>query len=112
MIKTLKKLTAAALACAALAAVPAQAQSRHPRSINARERHQQQRIRQGIRSGELTRREAARLEAQQARIRVAEAYARRSGGGLTPQERARLQHALNRSSRQIYRQKHDRQDRN
>jgi len=79
--------------------------------INERERHQQLRIRQGIRSGELTRREAARLEAQQARIRVNEAYARRSGGEFTARERYRIQRQLNRSSRNIYRQKHDRQDR-
>jgi len=80
--------------------------------INQRERNQQARIRQGVRSGELTRREAGRLEAQQARIRVNEAYARRSGGKFTPRERARIQRQENRSSRNIYRQKHDRQDRN
>jgi len=79
--------------------------------VNARERHQQQRIRQGIRSGELTGVEAARLERQQARIRVNEALARRSGGEFTLRERARIQHQLDRANRNIYRQKHDRQDR-
>lgn len=112
MFVTLKKLTCAALACAALSVIPAQAQCRSPRSINGRERRQQERIRQGIRSGELTRREAARLEAQQARIRVDEAYARRSGAGLSARERARLEQQLSRSSRNIYKQKHDEQDRN
>lgn len=114
MNTTLKKLTVAALACAslALAAAPTEAQCRHPRSINARERREQERIRQGERSGELTRREAERLEAEQARIRVDEAYARRSGDGLTAKERARLERELNRSSKDIYKQKHDGQDRN
>ncbi len=79
--------------------------------INRREHNQQQRIRQGVRSGELTRLEAARLEREQARIRFAEARARRSGGEFTPRERARIQHELNQSNRHIYRQKHDRQDR-
>lgn len=79
--------------------------------INEREHDQQQRIRQGIRSGELTRIEAARLEREQARIRLAEARARRSGGEFTPRERARIQHELNQANRHIYRQKHDRQDR-
>ena len=80
-------------------------------SINSRERNQQQRINQGIRSGELTRREARRLEAGQARIRTDERFAR-ADGTVTPRERARLQRELNRQSRGIYRQKHDGQDRN
>lgn len=112
MFTTLKKFMAAVVVCASLGAMTAQAQCRNPRSINGRERRQQERIRQGVRSGELTRREAARLEAEQARIRVNEAYARRSGNGLSAQERARLERELNRSSKDIYRQKNDKQDRN
>jgi hypothetical protein len=80
--------------------------------INQRQDNQRARIRQGVRSGELTRREAGRLQAQQARIRVNERYARRSGGEFTARERARIQRQQNRSSNQIYRQKNDRQDRN
>jgi len=55
------------------------------RGINSREYREQQRINQGIRSGELTRREARRLEAGLARIRIDERYARSSGGGISPQ---------------------------
>lgn len=80
------------------------------RGINYRERREQRRIGQGIRSGELTRREAARLEAGLARIRLHERFARRDGV-ITPRERARLERELNRESRAIYRQKHDGQDR-
>ena len=79
--------------------------------INRREYREQQRINQGIRSGELTRREAARLEAGLARIRTDERFARMSGGGISPRERARLEREMNRESRYIYRQKHDGQDR-
>lgn len=79
--------------------------------INDRQRDQQQRIRQGIRSGELTRREARRLELEQAKIYRNEARARRSGGEFTARERFRIQRELNHSSRDIRRQKHDRQDR-
>lgn len=79
--------------------------------INRREYREQYRIRQGIRSGELTRREAGRLEAEQARIRVDERYARRDGY-ISPRERARLDRELDRAGRDIYRQKHDGQDRN
>lgn len=78
--------------------------------INRREHREQQRIRQGIRSGELTRREAARLEAQQGRIRGYEWYAK-SDGHVSWAERRRLDHMLDRANRDIYRQKHDRQDR-
>jgi hypothetical protein len=82
----------------------------HPRGVNSREHREQQRINQGIRSGELTRREARRVEAGLARIRIDERFARMDGH-LSPTERARLQRELNRESRSIYRQKHDAQDR-
>src|SRR5688572_14220980 len=78
--------------------------------INRREHREQVRIRQGIRSGELTRPEVRRLEAQQAKIRIDERLARRNG--LTAKERERLQKELNRASKNIYNQKHDNQDRN
>jgi hypothetical protein len=81
------------------------------RRVNGRQYNQRQRIRQGVRSGELTRVEAARLQRREAQIRLNEARARRSGGEFTPRERARIQRQLNRSSRAIYRQKHDAQDR-
>ena len=79
--------------------------------INRRERRQSLRIRQGIRSDELTRREAARLAAEQSRIRAYERRSRIDGAGLSRRERARLDSMLDRSSRRIYRQKHDRHDR-
>jgi hypothetical protein len=81
----------------------------HTPVINRRER-EQQRIRQGARSGELTRYEAARLEAEQARIRAYEARSRATGG-VSCRERQRLDNLLDRSGRSIYRQKHDNQDR-
>ena len=79
--------------------------------INEREHNQQDRIRQGIKSGELTRREAVRLEEQEAKIRVNEKF-ERSDGKITPAERARLDKELNKTSKNIYQQKHDQQDRN
>jgi len=79
--------------------------------INRRERFERQRIRQGICSGELNRREAGRLRAEQFRIRAYESRAR-SDGDLTRRERYRLDQMLDRASRDIYRQKHDNQDRN
>jgi hypothetical protein len=80
-------------------------------AINEREHNQQERIRQGIKSGALTRREAVRLEEQEARIRVNEKFAK-SDGKISPAERARLEKELNKTSENIYQQKHDHQDRN
>jgi hypothetical protein len=87
-------------------------QDRFPNNgVNERQQNQRDRIRQGVQSGELTGVEAARLRRQQAQVQLNEARARQSGGEFTTRERARIQRQLNRSSRGIYRQKHDRQDR-
>jgi uncharacterized membrane protein YebE (DUF533 family) len=73
-----------------------------------RQVNQQARIKQGVKSGELNKREAARLEAEQAKIQ-AEKKAARSDGKVTPRERARIQHDQNKASRRIAVQKHDAQ---
>ena len=113
---TQRCLVIAALAGAALFPAAAHAQRRDANrcrvGINQHQRHQQTRIRQGVRSGELTRRETARLQAEQARIRVQETFARRSGGEFTLRERHRIAREQRQASRHIYRQKHDGQDRN
>jgi len=87
---------------AALASVPAS-----EASVNGRERNQRQRIQQGVRSGELTRGEAARLTVEQARLRAEEHRYRHNDGHLGPRERADLRRDLNRASRHIHRQKND-----
>lgn len=117
MRESLKKLLAPALCVAALAfPLASEARANHPncnrKSIDTRQRRQTARIRQGVRNGELTLRETQRLAAEQASIRTQEAFYRRSGGEFTARERARIQRELQQSSRHIYRQKHDRQDRN
>ena len=79
--------------------------------VNRRQSSQRDRIRQGVRSGELTGRETVRLRAEQRWLRAEERLYRRTGPGLTRFERRDLQRDLNRTSRDIYRQKHDGQDR-
>ena len=66
------------------------------------------RIDQGRASGSLTRKEADRLKAEQARNARAEERAK-ADGVVTMKERARLTARENRSSKHIARQKHDRQ---
>ena len=78
--------------------------------VDRRERRQERRIRQGVRHGQLTRREAHRLERQQAVTRAEEAAAK-ADGKVTRRERKQLNRRENRTSRHIYRQKHDTQRR-
>ena len=73
-----------------------------------RDVNQQQRIEQGLKSGQLTTHEAARLEREQAKIERDQARAMRDGK-LSPAEKARLEREQNRASRDIYREKHDAQ---
>lgn len=84
---------------------PALARPQDP-GVNARQHHQQQRIGQGVRSGELTRNETRRLEREQRHIRQDE-RSYKSDGVLTRAERADLHHDQNRASRHIYMEKHD-----
>jgi hypothetical protein len=76
-------------------------------SVNRREHFQRERIRDGIRSGQLTRREAGRLINQQRRIEAFERRARQDDGRLDRHERRRLNQMLDRSSRSISREKND-----
>ena len=115
MKEMLKKAAAPAVLVAALIlslANVGEAQCSRRRSINQRQGRQQTRLKQGVRNGELTRRETIRLEQQQAAIATREAFARRSGGEFTAEERARIQRQQNQASQNIYQQKHDGQDRN
>jgi hypothetical protein len=79
--------------------------------IQRRMQNMEQRIDQGVKSGELTPKEAGKLEAEQARIKQAESRMK-SDGNLTGQERQKLHTMQDRSSNNIYRQKHDRQKAN
>jgi hypothetical protein len=77
-------------------------------TIREREHNQQQRIGNGVKSGELTPAETARLEHREAELR-AQIKADRSanGGKLSLAERAQLQKELDGVSAQIYRAKHN-----
>jgi hypothetical protein len=78
----------------------------HDPGVNHRQANQQAPIHQGVQSGELTRSEAHRLEADQRHIRREE-RAFKSDGQLTGWERRDLQWDQNTASRDIYRQRHD-----
>jgi hypothetical protein len=99
----IRKLFAAALIAGAAVAAAAPAEAR----INQRQRHEQHRIYNGVASGQLSQREAYRLERQQAHISRYERRSRADGPGLTYRERYRLERMQDRASRNIYRQRHD-----
>ncbi len=78
--------------------------------MEKRDANQQKRIEQGVKSGELTRREAARLKAGERKIDRMETRAA-ADGTVTAKEKARINRAQNAESRAIHRQKHDAQKR-
>jgi hypothetical protein len=83
----------------------AQANDSTPR-VDRREVRQQDRIGQGVQSGQLTPHETIRLEKGEARIGRMEARDK-ADGKVTPAERMRLARAQNHESRRIYRLKHN-----
>lgn len=91
----------------ALAALTAQAQTATPK-VDQRQDNQERRIEQGEKSGQLTPREAARLEKRQDRVERVEERAQ-ADGKVTAKERAHLDNMQDRASRDIRREKHDRQ---
>jgi uncharacterized membrane protein YebE (DUF533 family) len=106
--------TVFALSLLAGAAVAAEAHGKcgtHTPRVNRRQERQQQRIGQGVRSGELTGRETLRLERNAREIRQDEREAK-SDGVVNARERAGLEHELNHESHLIYRAKHNEKDRN
>ena len=89
-------------------AVPAFAQTTSTPRIDQRQANQERRIEAGEKSGQLTQREAARLEKGQARVQKMENKAT-ADGKVTAKERRKIERAQNKQSRRIYREKHDKQ---
>jgi hypothetical protein len=87
----------------------AAAQNTDPKSeVGKRAENQQDRIGQGIKSGQLTAGEASRLEGREAAINKEVHNDRAANGGtLTAAERRQVNRQQNRTSRAIYRDKHN-----
>jgi uncharacterized membrane protein YebE (DUF533 family) len=75
--------------------------------IDRREQNQQNRVAGGLKNGSLTSGEAAKIERDETKIRRDEARAK-ADGVVTERERERLNRELNHTSREIYRDKHNR----
>jgi hypothetical protein len=74
--------------------------------VRERQMNQRARIRQGVKSGELTKGEARHLRQEQKTIQ-AEKQMAKTDGTVTPAERAKLRRDQNKASRDIYRLKHN-----
>jgi hypothetical protein len=76
--------------------------------VGQRRENQQDRIAQGIKSGQLTPSETAKLETQQQGINKQVASDRRANGGtLTTSEKKQINKEQNQASRNIYRKRHN-----
>jgi len=84
-------------------------QNTSPKSeVGKRAENQQDRIAQGVKSGQLTAGEASHLENNEAKINHEVRTDRAANGGkLTSQEKAQVNRQQNRESRKIYRDKHN-----
>ena len=86
----------------------AQVQPKATNEVNARDREQQKRIGEGLKSGSLTAGEAANLEKKETKLNAEQRNLRASNGGtLTPGEKAKINRQQNRLSKQIYKDKHN-----
>jgi hypothetical protein len=84
-------------------------QKTKPKSeVGKRAENQQDRIAQGVKSGQLTAGETARLERNETKInQQVRADRQANGGKLTGQERQQINREQNQESRKIYRAKHN-----
>ncbi len=77
-------------------------------TFKRRAENQQDRVAQGVQSGQLTAHETAKLERKEARLNHEVRDMRQDNGGkLTDAEKAKVNRQQNRLSKNIYRQKHD-----
>jgi hypothetical protein len=74
--------------------------------IDKHEASQEQRIKEGRQSGELTRHETRRLKGEQKAVDRTQTKAA-ADGTVTAQERQHIRKAQNKAGKDIYRQKHD-----
>lgn len=91
---------------ATLLAAPVFAQNTNTPKIDQRQENQQNRIANGIQSGELTAKEAQNLEKRETKIE-ADKQAAKADGKVTGAERRKLKREEDKASRAIYRKKHN-----
>lgn len=100
----------AGLLLAPAAAVSAQEEGKDRKTVRGkRMEKQQKRIKEGVKDGELTKREAVKLEAKEAKLAAEARKDRKDGPGMTAKEKAKINAKQNKLSSEIYQEKHDAQ---
>jgi uncharacterized protein HemX len=107
MMKIHTAIAALSIALAGSVFAQTTTQATMPR-VDKREANQQKRIDQGVASGQLTQKEATRMENGQARVNQAEANAK-ADGKVTRKERKHIEKMQDKQSRKIKHNKHDKQ---
>jgi hypothetical protein len=103
----MRRLTMLIMAVALTVSIAGAAEAQTcPRQHARRAMQQELRIRQGARSGQLTRREAVRLRSGQRHIRHME-WRAQADGRIGPREQVRLHRAFDRQSARIWRLRHN-----
>lgn len=98
------------LAFALTVAFNNQAQAQTTPKVKKRQVNQKKRIKNGVKSGSLTKKEAAKLRKQQRNIKATKRAAK-ADGKVTRKERKQIQRKQNRASKNIYRKKHNKRNR-
>lgn len=80
------------------------------KQVNKRQVVQNKKINQGVKSGELTKKEAVKLKAQQRNINQTKKAAK-ADGVVTPKEKAIIKHKQNKAAKNIAKKKHNKVDR-
>ena len=79
--------------------------------VNERQKNQKERTVQGVKSGEITKKEAKTIHTQQKHVQQMEDKAK-SDGVVTKKEKVKLNTAQNAASSSIYRKKHNKRTQN
>jgi hypothetical protein len=74
--------------------------------VKERQKIQHHRIKEGVKSGELTKKETAKLKTEEKEIK-AEKQMAKADGKVTKEERAKLRHDQNKASKDIHKMKHN-----
>lgn len=77
--------------------------------VATRKDRQQDRVGEGVKDGSLTAKEAAKIEAKEAKLNREIRQDRKDGKGLTAKEKVKIEAKQDKMSKEIYKEKHDKQ---
>jgi len=108
ILKAMKKVILISAFCFGIISL---ASAQHTPNIKHKQKHQTVRIAHGVKNGELTKPEVKRLAWEQKHIQHEKRLAKMDGK-VTRREWRHIRHDQRMANKDIYLQKHDRQDRN